>query len=63
MQIFLNVILYAALLGWLVINLMAKDWWYCFVIVFVIAVSVVLTLLPGYHASSVSPGAYPYEDD
>ena len=63
MQIILNVILYAALLGWLYINLMAKDWWYCFVIVFVISVSGVVSLLPGYHASVVSPGAYPYEDD
>ena len=63
MQIFLNVILYAALLGWLYMNLMEHDWWYCFVIVFVIGVSGVVSLLPGYHASSVSPGAYPYEDD
>jgi len=63
MQIILNIILYAALLSWLYINLMSHDWWYCFVIVFVISVSVVVSLLPGYHASTVSPGAYPYEDD
>lgn len=63
MQIILNVILYAVLLGFLYMNIMDKDWWYCFVILFVIGVSVVLSLLPGYHASSVSPGAYPYEDD
>ncbi|MEW6530001.1 MAG: hypothetical protein AB1473_04130 [Thermodesulfobacteriota bacterium] len=62
MQIILNIILYGLLLGWLYINVMAKDWWYCFVILFVITVSVVVMLLPGYHASKVSPGEYPYED-
>jgi hypothetical protein len=62
MQIILNIILYGALLGWLYVNAMEKDWWLCFVIVFVIVVSVVVSLLPGYHASRVSPGDYPYED-
>jgi ABC-type lipoprotein release transport system permease subunit len=41
---------------------MAKDWWYCFVILFVIAVSAVVTILPGYHVSKCTPGEYPYED-
>ena len=59
MQILINVILYAALLGWLYINLMAKDWWYCFVILFVISVSGVVALLPGYHASSSVTGRLP----
>ncbi|MHB8123564.1 MAG: hypothetical protein ACYDG4_15575 [Desulfuromonadaceae bacterium] len=63
MQILINIILYALLLGWLYINLMAKDWWYCFVIIFVMSVSGVVSLLPGYHASTVSPGSYPYVDD
>lgn len=62
MQIILNIILYGLLFGWFYINWMEKDWWYCFVILFVITVSVVVSLLPGYHASSVSPGEYPYED-
>jgi ABC-type lipoprotein release transport system permease subunit len=62
MQIILNIILYGGLLGWLYLNVLDKDWWYCFVIVFVIAVSAVVTILPGYHASKVSPGEYPYED-
>lgn len=62
MQIILNIILYGALLGWLYINVMDQDWWYCFVILFVMGVSVVVSLLPGYHVSSVSPGEYPYED-
>ncbi len=63
MQIILNIILYGALFGWLYVNFMAQDWWYCFVILFVIGVSVVLTFLPGYHATKVSPCEYPYEDD
>ncbi len=62
MQIILNFFLYGILLGWLYVNVMAQDWWYCFVIIFVIAVSAVVSLLPGYHASTVSPGEYPYED-
>ena len=62
MQIILNIILYGGLLGWLYLNVLDKDWWYCFVIVFVIAVSAVVTILPGYHASKVSPGEYHYED-
>ncbi len=62
MQVLLNIILYVLLLGWLYLNYVEKDWWYCFVILFVISVSVVVTLLPGYHASKVSPGEYPYED-
>jgi len=62
MQIILNILLYGFLLGWLYINVTAQDWWYCFVILFVITVSVVVTLLPGYHATKVSPGEYPYED-
>lgn len=62
MQIILNIILYGLLGGWFFVNFMEADWWYCFVILFVIAVSVVVTLLPGYHASTVSPGEYPYED-
>jgi hypothetical protein len=62
MQIILNIILYGLLLGWLYVNAMEQDWWLCFVILFVIIVSVVLSFLPGYHASRVSPGDYPYED-
>lgn len=62
MQIILNIILYVLLFGWLYLNVMSKDWWYCFVILFVIGVSGVVSLLPGYHVSKVSPGEYPYED-
>lgn len=62
MQILLNVILYAFLAYWLYESIVDKDYWYTFVVGFVIIVSIVMTLLPGYHASKTSPGAYPYED-
>lgn len=62
MQIFLNILLYGFLAFWLYNSVIHQDWWYAFVVVFVITVSVVVTLLPGYHASKVSPGEYPYED-
>jgi len=62
MQIFLNVVLYAFLAYWLYVSLAARDWWYAFVVLFVVTVALVVTLLPAYHASKVSPGEYPYED-
>lgn len=62
MQILVNVLLYAFLAYWLYESIVAKDYWYAFVVSFVVVVSVVVTLLPGYHASKVSPGEYPYED-
>jgi hypothetical protein len=62
MQIFLNIVLYGFLAFWLYNSVIHQDWWYAFVVCFVITVSVVVTLLPGYHASKVSPGEYPYED-
>ena len=62
MQIILNILLYAFLLYWLYDSLVERDYWYSFVVLFVVAVSVIMSLLPGYHASKVSPGEYPYED-
>ena len=62
MQIFLNIVLYGALAYWLITAIISQDYWYAFVVLFVSAVSVVIALLPGYHASKVSPGEYPYED-
>jgi ABC-type lipoprotein release transport system permease subunit len=62
MQILLNILLYAFLAYWLYDSIVHKDYWYAFVVLFVIAVSVVVTLLPGYHASKVSPGEYPYDE-
>jgi len=62
MQIIINILLYAFLGYWLYESIVTKDYWYAFVVTFVVAVSGIVTLLPGYHASKVSPGAYPYED-
>jgi hypothetical protein len=62
MQIFLNILLYGFLGFWLYNSIIHQDWWYAFVVTFVITVAVVVTLLPGYHAEKVSPGEYPYED-
>jgi len=61
-QILVNVVLYGFLAYWLYESIMDDDYWYAFVILFVIIVSVVVSLLPGYNASKVSPGEYPYED-
>lgn len=62
MQIILNIVLYGFLAYWLITALMAHDYWYAFVVLFVSLVSVVIALLPGYHASKLSPGEYPYEE-
>lgn len=62
MQVLINVLLYLFLAYWLYEAAMARDWWYCFVVLFVVTVSVVFTLLPAYHVDKVSPGSYPYED-
>jgi hypothetical protein len=62
MQILLNILLYGFLLFWLCVSVVEKDYWFAFVVLFVIFVSAILALLPGYHASKPSPGEYPYED-
>jgi hypothetical protein len=62
MQILLNILLYGFLVFWLCASVLEQDYWFAFVVLFLIAVSVVLTLLPSYHAAKVSPGEYPYED-
>jgi len=62
MQLILNILIYLGLIGWFALNAINRDWWYCFVIGFVVLVSLVVSVLPGYHASKVSPGEYPYED-
>jgi hypothetical protein len=62
MQIFLNFLLYGFLAFWLYEAIIDRDYWYAFVVSFLIVVSVVLSLLPKYHASKPSPGSYPYED-
>lgn len=62
MSIAVNILVYAFLAFWLVDSLMEKDWWFAFVVSFVITISVVLSLLPRYHVSTPSPGRYPYDD-
>lgn len=62
MQIFLNILLYGLLLYWLYEAAIAGDYWYGFVVLFVVLVSVIIAALPGYHAEELSPGEYPYED-
>jgi hypothetical protein len=62
MQILLNILLYAFLAYWFYDSFAAGDYWYCFVVGFVITVAVVLSLLPGYHTDKLSPGEYPYDE-
>jgi hypothetical protein len=62
MQIVLNILLYGFLAYWLYDSIVERDYWYAFVVLFVVTVSIVVSVLPGYHASKTSPGAYPYED-
>ncbi len=62
MQILFNVLLYGFLLYWLYDAITGADYWYAFVVSFVIIVAVVVSLLPAYHVSKPSPGTYPYED-
>jgi len=61
-QIVLNIILYIVLVYFFLESVIDRDYWYAFVVGFLIAVSIILTLLPKYHAKEVSPGDYPYED-
>ncbi len=62
MHILINILLYAFLAYWLYDSLVIQDYWWTFVVGFVTLVSIVLSLLPGYHAEKLSPGQYPYED-
>ncbi len=63
MNIIANIILYgiAGLFLW---EYTVKEWdpWNAFTVVFVIAVAVITTLMPGLHAPKTSPGEYPYDD-
>jgi ABC-type antimicrobial peptide transport system permease subunit len=62
MQILLNIIFYAFLV-WLMYDatIIEKDYWFAFVVGFVISVAVVCQLMPSLHASKVSPGEFPYD--
>lgn len=62
-HIIANVILYGLLLGALYSATMVKwDPWFAFVVLFVLALSIAISLIPGLHAAGVSPGKYPYND-
>ncbi len=62
MQILLNLIFYA-FLAFLIYDatIIEKDYWFAFVVGFVICVAVVCQLMPSLHASKVSPGEFPYD--
>ncbi len=63
MSIIANIILYG-IFGYFLWESTIKEWdpWMAFTVVFVIAVALVTTLMPGLHASKPSPGEYPYDD-
>ena len=69
-QIGVNVLLYGFLLWLLYDSTLAlhfakkeMDLWFAFVVAFVLALSIVISLIPGVRAKTVSPGAFPYDDD
>ncbi len=63
MQILANIVLYG-FLAWQLYQYTIAEWdpWMAFVVGFVVCVAVILTLMPGLHASTTSPGHYPYDD-
>jgi ABC-type antimicrobial peptide transport system permease subunit len=62
MQILLNVVFYA-FLAFLMYDatVIEQDWWFAFVVGFVIVVAIVCQLMPSLHASKVSPGEFPFD--
>ena len=63
LQIVANVVLYGFLL-WLLYDSTVVEWdpWFAFVVAFVLVLAGVVSALPALHASTVSPGAYPFDD-
>ena len=63
-QILINVILYG-FLGWLLFDSTIREWdpWFAFVVAFVLVLAIVISVVPGLRASSVSPGSFPFDDD
>ena len=63
MNIIANIILYG-IAGFFLWEYTIKEWdpWSAFTVVFVIAVAVITTLMPAFHAPKTSPGEYPYDD-
>jgi hypothetical protein len=64
MNIIANIILYG-IIGYFIYEstVVEYDPWNAFVVVFVLVVSLVMTMLPSLHAAKTSPGEYPYDDD
>ncbi len=62
-QISINAALYGFLL-WLLYDSTLGEWdpWFAFVVAFVLALAIVVSLIPSLHAPKVSPGKYPYDD-
>jgi len=62
-QIVANLILYGVLLYFAYESIVVEfDPWFAFVVLFVLLLSVVITVVPGWRAAHVSPGEYPYDD-
>jgi ABC-type lipoprotein release transport system permease subunit len=64
MNIIANIFLYG-IIGYFLYEstIVEYDLWNAFVVVFVLAVSIITTMMPGLHAAKTSPGEYPYDDD
>ncbi len=58
-----NIALYGFLV-WMLYNSTIHEWdpWFAFVVGFVLVLAAVVSLIPGLHASTTSPGTYPYDD-
>ena len=63
-QVLANLVLYG-FLAWLLYDSTIREWdpWFAFVVAFVLVLATVISVVPGLRASSVSPGAFPFEDD
>ncbi len=62
-QLLANLVLYA-FLAWLLYDSTIVEWdpWFAFVVGFVIVLAIVLSVIPSLHATSPSPGEYPYDN-
>lgn len=62
-QILANVVLYGVLVYYAVESTFIEpDYYFAFVVWFLLLVAVLITVTPGLHARSISPGEYPYDD-
>ena len=62
-QVLANLVLYGVLLYFAMHSTFVEaDPWFAFVVWFLLAVALLITLIPGLHARGLSPGEYPNED-